>query len=132
AGLVVILGACVLVALRTDDDGVQAAGSPAKGRAAVVVFVAGLLVWLLACWACLAGPQPRVMPALIGLDLVPALLGVGLCGIASTGLAWRTTRGTRGVAAWSLVPVVATACVAFVLVTEPSALLRRALVALAV
>ncbi|MEU4385834.1 hypothetical protein [Promicromonospora sp. NPDC023805] len=132
AGLVVILGACVFVALRTDDDGVQAAAPRAKGRAGLVVFAVGLLVWLLACWACFAGPQPTRMPALIGLDLVPALLGVGLCGIAATGLAWRTTRSVRGVAAWSIVPVVATACVAFVLVTEPDAPLRHLLVAVAV
>lgn len=132
AGLVVILGACVFVALRTDDDGVQARAPRWKARAGLVVFAAGLLVWLLACYACLAGPQPERMPALIGLDLVPALLGVGLFGIAATGLAWRTTRGVRGVAAWSVVPVVATACVAVVLVAEPGAPLRHLLVAVAV
>jgi hypothetical protein len=132
AGLVVILGACVLVALRTDDDGVQAVAPRWKFRAALGVFAAGLLVWLLACYACLAGPQPQGMPALIGLDLVPALLGVGLTGIAATGLAWRTTRSTRGVAAWTVVPVIATACVAVVLVTEPDAPLRHLLVGVAV
>lgn len=132
AGLVVILGACVFVALRTDDDGVQAVASRGKGRAGLVVFAAGLFVWLLACWACLAGPQPKNMPALIGLDLVPALLGVGLTGIAATGLAWRTTRRTRGVAAWTAVPLIATACVAVVLVTEPDAPLRHLLVGVAV
>lgn len=132
AGLVVILGACAFVALRTDDDGVQARASRWKGRAGLGVFAAGLIVWLLACYACAAGPQPKHMPALIGLDLVPALLGVGLFGIAATGLAWRTTRGTRGVAAWSVVPVIATACVAVVLVTEPGAPLRHLLVAVAV
>lgn len=132
AGLVVILGACGFVALRTDDDGVQAVAPRWKARAGLGVFTAGLLVWLLACYACLAGPQPKSMPALIGLDLVPALLGVGLTGIAATGLAWRTTRSTRGVAAWSVVPVLATACVATVLVTEPGAPLRHLLVAVAV
>lgn len=132
AGLVVILGACVLVALRTDDDGVQSRASRGKCRAGVAVFAGGLLVWLLACYACLAGPQPARMPALVGLDLVPALLGVGLCGIAATGLAWRTTRSVRGVAGWTVVPVVATACVAVVLVTEPGAPLRHLLVAVAV
>ena len=132
AGLVVILGACVFVALRTDDDGVQALASRWKGRAGLTVFAAGLVVWVLACYACLAGPPPERMPALIGLDLVPALLGVGLSGIAATGLAWRTTRSTRGVAAWTAVPVIATACVAVVLVTEPDAPLRHLLVAVAV
>jgi hypothetical protein len=132
AGLVVILGAFAFVALRTDDDGVQVVVSRAKGRAGLVVLAAGLLVWLVACWACLAGPQPTSMPALIGIDLVPALLGVGLTGIAATGLAWRTTRSARGVAAWTAVPVVATACVAVVLVTEPGAPLRHLLVAVAV
>ncbi|PUB21516.1 hypothetical protein C8K30_11459 [Promicromonospora sp. AC04] len=130
--MAVILGACVFVALRTDDDGVQALTSRWKGRAGLGVFAAGLLVWLLACVACVAGPQPERMPALIGLDLVPALLGVGLGGIAATGLAWRTTRSTQAVAAWTAVPVVATACVAFVLVTEPGAQVRHLLVAIAV
>jgi hypothetical protein len=131
AGMVVILGAGVLVALRTDDDGVQSVASRWKGRAGLVVFAAGLLVWLLACYACLAGQQPERMPALIGLDLVPALLGVGLFGIAATGLAWRTTRSAGAVAAWTAVPVIAIACVAFVLVTEPDGLLRYLLVAVA-
>ncbi|MFD2024999.1 hypothetical protein [Promicromonospora aerolata] len=132
AGLVVILGACAFVALRTDDDGVQAVAPRWKGRAGLGVFVAGLVVWLLACYACLAGPQPTDLPALIGLDLVPALLGVGLFGIAATGLAWRTARTAGGVAAWTAVPVIATACVALVLVTEPGAPLRHLLVAVAV
>ncbi|MFC8799144.1 hypothetical protein ACFT2C_15520 [Promicromonospora sp. NPDC057138] len=132
AGLVVILGACAFVALRTDDDGVQAVTSRWKGRAGLGVFAAGLIVWLVAFIACVAGPQPAVMPALIGLDLVPALLGVGLFGIAATGLAWRTARSTAAVAAWTAVPVVATACVAVVLVTEPGAPLRHPLVAAAV
>ncbi|WP_423464849.1 hypothetical protein ACO229_10395 [Promicromonospora sp. MS192] len=131
AALVVILGACALVALRTDDDGVQAHAPRWKGRAALAVFAAGLLVWVLACWAAFAGPQPARMPALIGVDLVPALLGVGLFGIAATGLAWRTARHVRVVAAWTLVPVVATLCVAVVLVTEPGAPLRHLLVGLA-
>ena len=132
AGLVVVLGACVFVALRTDDDGVYAVAPPWKGRVGLGVFAAGLLVWLAACVACVAGPEPERMPALIGLDLVPALLGVGLGGIAATGLAWRTTRSARAVAAWSAVPVIATACVAVVLVTEPDAPLRHLLVAVAV
>jgi hypothetical protein len=132
AGLVVIVSACAFVALRTDDDGVQAVAPRWKGRAGLGVFAAGLLVWLLACYACLAGPPPQDMPVLIGLDLVPALLGVGLFGIAATGLAWRTTRSTRAVAAWTAVPVVATVCVAVVLVTEPDAPLRLLLVAVAV
>lgn len=131
AALVVLLGAGLFVALRTDDDGVQAVTPRWKARAGLAVFAAGLLVWLLACAACLAGPQPETMPALIGLDLVPALLGVGLGGIAATGLAWRTTRGARGVAAWSAVPVVATASVGVVLVTEPGPGLRYLLVAVA-
>ncbi|MFI2486300.1 hypothetical protein ACH47X_05290 [Promicromonospora kroppenstedtii] len=131
AALVVLLCAGLFVALRTDDDGVQAVTPRWKARAGLAVFAAGLLVWLLACAACLAGPQPETMPALIGLDLVPALLGVGLGGIAATGLAWRTTRGTWGVAAWSAVPVVATACVGVVLVTEPGPGLRHLLVAVA-
>lgn len=129
--LVVILGACAFVALRTDDDGVQALAPRWKGRAGLAVFAAGLAVWLLACWAAFAGPQPARMPALIGLDLVPALLGVGLFGIAATGLAWRTARDARGVAVWTAVPLVATACVAVVLVTEPGAPLRHLLVAVA-
>ncbi|MCP2266644.1 hypothetical protein ACFQHV_08435 [Promicromonospora thailandica] len=130
--LVVILAACAFVALRTDDDGVQALVPRWKGRAGLALFAAGLLVWLVACWAASTGPQPERMPALVGLDLVPALLGVGLFGIAATGLAWRTARSLRGVAAWSTVPVVATACVAAVLVTEPGAPWRHLLVALAV
>ncbi|MFD6445275.1 hypothetical protein ACFWEJ_09230 [Promicromonospora sp. NPDC060204] len=129
--LVVILGACAFVALRTDDDGVQAVTPRWKARAGLAVFAAGLLVWLLACAACVAGPQPERMPALIGLDLVPALLGVGLGGIAATGLAWRTARSTRAVAAWTAVPVVATACVGVVLVTQPGPGLRYLLVAVA-
>jgi len=131
-GLVVILGACAFVALRTDDDGVQAVTSRWKGRSGLGVFAAGLVVWLVAFIACLAGPQPTVMPALIGLDLVPALLGVGLFGIAATGLAWRTTRSTGAVAAWTAVPVIATFCLAVVLVTGPGAPLRHLLVAVAV
>ncbi|MFC6511279.1 hypothetical protein ACFQBY_22750 [Promicromonospora citrea] len=130
--LVVILAACAFVALRTDDDGVQAVTPRWKARGGLALFVAGLLVWLVACWAAVVGPQPERMPALVGLDLVPALLGVGMFGIAATGLAWRTARKVRAVAAWSLVPVVATACVAAVLVLEPGAPWRHLLVALGV
>lgn len=113
-GAGVIAAAAVLVALRTDDDGVEVVPPPWKPVAAFVVFVAGAGAWAMA-WA--VSSRATTPVRLVGIEVVPALLGAVLVGIGAGALVWRSAG--RLATLWAAVPAVAVACVAAVTL-EPS------------
>ncbi|RPF21761.1 hypothetical protein [Myceligenerans xiligouense] len=143
-GFAVVMVATWIVALRTDDDGVQVTAPRWKPRAAFALLVAGLVVWI-GAWVALArAASPAQAPQLIGIEATPGLLVVALTGIASAALVWRRARrpGPALTVLWLLPPVVATACTAVATLAAPggqplplavrAALLTVAVVALAV
>ncbi|MBL0888080.1 hypothetical protein [Myceligenerans indicum] len=120
-GLVVVLVAIWVVALRTDDDGVQAQVPRWKPRAAFALLIGGMVVWA-GAWVALArSGQPAQAPRLIGIEATPGLLVVVLTGIASSALVWRRARrtGPVRVMVWLLPPVAATACTAVATLAAP-------------
>ncbi|AEG44272.1 hypothetical protein [Isoptericola variabilis] len=147
----VVLGvAVVLVALRTDDNGVEVGhpvpagghpedpptGPPTRHggvRSVLAAGVAGLGVaaWV-AAWVA-AADRAGVVPDHVGVDAAPSVLGTALAAIATSGLVWRYGAWAR---VWWAVPVVATAAVGAVVLGAPDAwttpLVVTAIVALAV
>ncbi|MCF4121447.1 hypothetical protein L1785_10685 [Antribacter sp. KLBMP9083] len=115
-GAGVIAAAAALVSLRTDDDGVEVVPPPWKPVASVVVFVAGAGTWAMA-WAVSARAATPDVVRLVGIEVVPALLGAVLVGIGASALVWRSAG--RLATLWGAVPAVAVACVA-ALTLEPS------------
>lgn len=110
SGAGVIAAAAVLVALRTDDDGVEVVPPSWKPVASVVVLVAGAGTWAMA-WAVSSRAVTPVV-RLVGIEVVPALLGAVLVGIGAGALVWRSSG--RLATLWAAVPAVAVACVAAV------------------
>ncbi|GAB3162032.1 hypothetical protein GCM10027059_13740 [Myceligenerans halotolerans] len=120
-GFAVALVATWIVALRTDDDGVQVAAPRWKPRAAFALLVGGLAVWI-GAWVTLADAgSPVEAPRLIGIEAAPGLLVVALTGIASAALVWRRARRARPalILVWLLPPLVATACTAVATLAAP-------------
>ncbi|MBO0608335.1 hypothetical protein [Myceligenerans salitolerans] len=120
-GFAVAMVATWIVALRTDDDGVQVEVPRWKPRAAFALLVGGLLVWA-GAWVTLAGSAPPAeTPRLIGIEATPGLLVVALTGIASAALVWRRARrpGPALTMLWLLPPLVATACTAVATLAAP-------------
>lgn len=118
AGWAVIACAAVVVALRVDDDGVQVLPHPAKQAAAVGVALAGASCWALAWVFSARTPQPEAMPDLVGVDVAPSLLGTTLVALGAAGLVWRRVAG-RGRRSWTLLmPCVAVAAVAVVVLAR--------------
>ncbi|MCB7137302.1 hypothetical protein [Cellulosimicrobium marinum] len=112
----VVLGA-VVVALRSDDRGVQAEPPGWKSALAVAALVLGCAAWVGAMVVSARRVPGTALPAYVGIDVAPTVLGGVLVGIAAAGLVWR-----RQVPAvlWSLVPLVVTGCLVVVaVVTTP-------------
>lgn len=120
-GFAVVAVATWIVALRTDDDGVQVTAPRWKPRAAVALMLGGVAVWA-GAWVTLArSDAPAEVPRLIGVEASPGLLVVALTGIASTALVWRRSRhpGVARVVSWLVPPLAATACTAVATLAAP-------------